>query len=255
MYSDLDWILSNLYWEQVFSGQQAGIAVGRVDPTDFIDILGYGNPWTGFQNASIILNATIVLPDPGIGVAFAARVLEQWTVVAGLYDANGKMAEIDAFDGGAEFFKHLELGWSPSAEDRFFKRVHLIGWHVDERDDAGIPASWGLGLSASWVFSDRWTTFLRAGWSDGNAPPLNAGVTAGVIRTFKHRNDAVGIGASWGSPAVSELRDQYSFETYYRFQFAQNLAITPSVQLLVNPALNPDNDTIWILGVQLRLTL
>jgi hypothetical protein len=34
-----------------------------------------------------------------------------------------------------------------------------------------------------------------------------------------------------------------------------NLALTPSVQWLVDLALNPKEDQIWILGLRARLTL
>jgi porin len=69
------------------------------------------------------------------------------------------------------------------------------------------------------------------------------------------RTDLIGLGLNWGEPSDSSLRDQYAGEFFYRFQFAQNFAITPSVQLLVDPALNPDEDQIWILGMRARLTL
>ena len=44
-------------------------------------------------------------------------------------------------------------------------------------------------------------------------------------------------------------------EFFYRVQFAQNLAITPSLQLLKDPALNPVHDTVWVWGIRFRLTL
>jgi hypothetical protein len=44
-------------------------------------------------------------------------------------------------------------------------------------------------------------------------------------------------------------------EFFYRSQFAQNLAITPSVQWLVNPTLNPEEEQIGVFGLRGRLTL
>jgi len=38
-------------------------------------------------------------------------------------------------------------------------------------------------------------------------------------------------------------------------QVAQNLAITQSIQLLINPALNPDKGTLWVSGIRARFTL
>ena len=51
----------------------------------------------------------------------------------------------------------------------------------------------------------------------------------------------------------ADLDDQYAVEAYYRLQVSKELAITPSVQLLINPALNPDEESIWVGGVRVRL--
>ncbi len=130
-----------------------------------------------------------------------------------------------------------------------------MGWHVDEREDAGMPDSWGLTAAANWTFDKTWMVFARAGWSDGEAPLMNGSVTLGGLYYFAHRSDLIGLASNWGDPADDSLDDQFTGELFYRFQFAHNFAITPSVQLLVDPALNPDEDQIWIFGLRARFTL
>jgi porin len=44
-------------------------------------------------------------------------------------------------------------------------------------------------------------------------------------------------------------------ELFYRLQFSQNLAVTPSLQYISDPALNPAEDSLTIFGLRLRLTL
>ena len=39
----------------------------------------------------------------------------------------------------------------------------------------------------------------------------------------------------------------------YRLQVTRELAITPDVQLLINPALNPEKNAIWVFGLRGRL--
>ena len=80
-------------------------------------------------------------------------------------------------------------------------------------------------------------------------------VTVGVAHLLNRRSDVIGLGGNWGDPSDATLRDQYTTELFYRLQFAQNLVITPSVQWLVDPALNPDEDQIWVFGLRARLTL
>jgi len=60
------------------------------------------------------------------------------------------------------------------------------------------------------------------------------------------------IGFSWGAPADGTLRDQFTSEFFYRFQLTQFLAITPDVQLIVDPALSPSVDVLAFAGIRLR---
>ena len=68
----------------------------------------------------------------------------------------------------------------------------------------------------------------------------------------RENRDVAGIGCSWGSPADGALRNQFTTEAFYRFQLTQFLAITPDVQLIVDPALNPTTDVLAFFGIRLR---
>jgi carbohydrate-selective porin OprB len=43
-------------------------------------------------------------------------------------------------------------------------------------------------------------------------------------------------------------------ELFYRFQVTSNLAVTPDLQLITNPALDPTTETHWVFSVRNRLT-
>jgi porin len=75
-------------------------------------------------------------------------------------------------------------------------------------------------------------------------------VSAGVARKFRKR-DLLGVGISWGSPS-GDGGDQWTSELFYRIQI-RNLAITPVIQLVANPALNPDEDLLVVGGVRVRI--
>ena len=63
----------------------------------------------------------------------------------------------------------------------------------------------------------------------------------------------IGLGLNWGKP-FGGLRDQYTMEAFYRFQVAQNLAITPDFQAVMNPSLNPAEDLVLFFGIRARIT-
>ncbi len=67
-FTDGGWLLGDLNWQMRFNGGRTGLLIGRYDPNDYLDILGYANPWSAFQNLAVLLNASIALPDWGTGI-------------------------------------------------------------------------------------------------------------------------------------------------------------------------------------------
>ena len=254
LFSDVGSVLVDLNWQQFFNNGQGAFILGRYDPNDYMDVLGYSNPWTTFSNLSILVNTSIALPDSSMGIGAAHAFKDHWVIRGAINDANGVIDEVDVFKDGAEFFKFVQLDWQPSIKDRYFKNVHVTLWHVDEREEAAVPESKGVAIGANWTFNQKFMPFIRAGWSDGAAPMMNKTATVGFIHRF-HKSDLASLGFNWGDPSNDALRDQYSTELFYRFQLSQNLAITPSVQLLIDPALNPIEDQIWVFGLRMRLAL
>ena len=76
-------------------------------------------------------------------------------------------------------------------------------------------------------------------------------VSVGVGKKFCER-DLGGIGLSWGSPSAPGQGDQWTAEVFYRKQI-RNFGITPSVQLIVDPAGNPDEDVLVVGGLRARV--
>ena len=255
-YNDIGFAVINLNWQQSLKDGDAGLIVGRYDPNDYMNVLGYVNPWSIFSNLAVNLDTSVALPDSSWGIGAGTFITDQFYVIGGINDANGLGSDdLEFFDGGAEFFKYMHVGWTPSKDERYFKNFHVLAWHVDEREDLGIDSAHGLAIAANWTWDERWMVFGRLGFSNGSSPIYNESVTAGLIRKFLYRSDLVGFAVNHGSPPDSSLSDQTSIEAFWRFQFSQNLAITPSVQLIMDPALNPVDDEVWVWGLRMRLTL
>ncbi len=71
--------------------------------------------------------------------------------------------------------------------------------------------------------------------------------------------DLLGVGLNWGEPNEDTLgpglKDQITLEIFYRFQLAEQFALTPDIQYIQDPALNPNEDSLWIFGLRARLAL
>ncbi|MDJ0780035.1 MAG: hypothetical protein QNJ85_19365 [Gammaproteobacteria bacterium] len=260
LFSDVDTILGDFYWSQYLNEGRTGLIIGRYDPNDFFDVIGYANPWTAFQNLSILFNTSIALPDWGFGIG-AGHWFEGDRVYlfGSLSDANAVLTKEEFEFDTDELYKTVELGWSPGRDQRYLKNIHVTLWQVDTREDDGIDEADGVTLGANWTWDQTWMLFTKIGSSDADAPndPQIAenSVTIGGIYYFANRSDLVGIAYNESELAADGLDDQTTLEAFYRFQLAQNLALTPSIQVLGDPALNPEEDEITVFSLRLRLTL
>jgi porin len=261
LFSDLDTVLVDFNWQQFLNDGRTGFLVGRYDPSDYINVLGYANPWTAFQNLNILLDSSLAYPDLGLGAGIGHWFDDNWYGIAGFNDANGRIDETQVYDNGSEFFKYTEVGWSPGRDLRYFNNVHLTVWAVDERDDDGIDDASGANLAVNWTWDETYMLFGRIGWSDvdaANDPQIyENSYTFGGIYYFANRSDLAGAAINHGELAADGLvsDSQITAEIFYRVQLGRNLAITPSIQLLRDPALNDEDDSITLFGLRLRLTL
>ena len=64
----------------------------------------------------------------------------------------------------------------------------------------------------------------------------------------------IGLWLLFGGTGLPEL-SIVSPRIYYRWQVLKILAITPDVQLLINPALNPNEDVIGVFSIRGRISL
>lgn len=67
---------------------------------------------------------------------------------------------------------------------------------------------------------------------------------------FSRAGDLQGVTRDRGSPADSNIQDQYTGEIFHRVQLVENLQVKPSLRLLVGPALNPEEYRIWLGSVR-----
>lgn len=252
-FSEFNYGVTNLYWKQYLCDGDLVFAVGAIDVTDFIDVYGMMNPLTHFINLGFSTNPTIAVPNQGLGFAFGAMLTEHVYAQGGLADANGQptLAGFDTFFQDNEYFTYLELGLTPSKDLLYVDNVHATFWHTNARKAAQTPEGWGVALTAQKYINNRWLPFLRFGYSEGDAALMQTTLSTG-IGLRRTNNDVAGIGISYGKPADGSLRDQFTSEAFYRFQLTQALAVTPDVQLIGNPALDPQRNALALFGIRLR---
>lgn len=75
------------------------------------------------------------------------------------------------------------------------------------------------------------------------------------LQIDKERTQVVYQETAAGSEPGPGLDDEYVFETSYKVQIWPFLSLTPDLQLLLNPAKNPAESSVWVFGLRAILTL
>lgn len=267
-FSDKDWILTNLFWQQSLNEGRMKFVIGHIDNTDFIDTYGLVNPQTAFSNLLFSTNPTIGVPDQGFGVGFGSLLGDKFYVAGSVMDAAGdpKHASdsVGQFFDESEYFKHIEFGYILSPDRIYFDNIHLVYWESDEQiNTTGESEGSGWTLSYSRFIDDKYMPFVRVGDSDGGGGALlEKVVTAGLGIYNGDSRNLFGVGVSYGEASEDpvggfgrNLDPQTTTEVFYRFQLSQHFAITPDLQWIVDPVLNSEEDSIFVFGLRARLTL
>ncbi len=251
-FNDSGLLLTNLFWTQRAENGSWTLQFGQIDVTDFVDIYGLVSPYSGFQNLSFNTNPTLNAPNPGLGIAGGIKLSENFYVVASVADANADPSDpnFDVFSDG-NLFKSLELGYTSGFDRIYFDNVHLTLWHADAAEDGSRAEDYGAAFSAAWFVDNKWMPFFRAGASKGTAALYDRSVSAG-LGYYGRNTDLAGLGLNWAEARGID-GDQFTLEAFYRFSISPGLQITPSLQYISNPLLNPSQDSITLFGLRTRI--
>lgn len=257
--------ITNFYWRQRFLDGRLALLVGLLDATDYVDVYALASPWMHFTNFAFSTGSeTIYIPnDAALGIAVGIYATEHIYAIASLSDAGSDPTKpwksFDTFFSNYDYFKSVEVGWVKSKDLHFFDNFHLTYWHSDGSDVTASLPGWGIAFSGTWFFGDKLMPFLRGGYAHDGGTLLQKSITAGLGWYQKNTGSLLGLGIGWGevneTTWMSGLSDQITMELFYRLQISSKLAITPDVQYIINPALNPDVSSIFIWGLRGRLVL
>jgi porin len=264
-FNDSKFRVQNLYYRQRMFKGRATLVTGFMDVTDYLDIYALIIPWTQFFNLNFSTGgAAISLPNDGyLGIAAGGWVSKRVYAIAGFGDINSDPTKVfegfNTFFNEQNYFKHVEVGFVSSKDKFMSDNIHVTAWHRDASQLQGTNEGWGLNFSASRLLGERWLPFLRGGYTKDGGSLLEITASAGFGYRRKVNSHLFAIGAHYGRPNQNtygtKLKDQYTIEMFYRLQLSQKIAITPDVQFIVNPALNPVDNFIFVYALRGRIAI
>ena len=229
------------------------LTIGKIDQTVFLDANAVANDeTTQFLNGALVNSAAIAFPDNGLGINFTVDLSPNVYLSLGAGDGRADARETGFSTVQDErFFGAAEVGITHTIDGLGEGNWRLIGWGVDQ---AGADSDQGVALSGDQALGDNGlTAMLRAGWSDGAATGVETMVSAGLgwDRPLNRPADMIGVAWVWADPTGGQ--DEHVVEAFYRLQLTDHLAVTPDVQLLIDPA-GSDESVVGVFGTRVQLS-
>jgi hypothetical protein len=251
-----DLFVSRLFILQNLFKEDLQLVAGKVDLSDFFDTNAVANcEETEFLAGSLVNNPTIAFPQAGIAGAARYSLTADISVQGAVADASAVATTPGletAFHGGDHLFSILEMDVSPFSA-RHSGVYRFIFWHDSTPAAAGEPSergNRGFALSFDQAATDELDLFFRYGADDEPVGGLTGFWSCGACLDGpwrKRPQDCLQMAL-----AVSEAarHDEILVEIGYRAVVSRDLALTPLVQIIGNPAASPDPDTFVVPGLR-----
>jgi porin len=253
--------LDQVWWQQSLLHDSLVIQAGKIDETAYFNTNRVASSDAeDFLMQSLSYSQTIAFPGAGLGFNIRYLPDPHLYIDASLSDANGNPANkpndsLNSFLQG-NYFEALEAGftpdmktvWPPLSEGHY----RLMAWH--SATVSAHEAGSGVALSADQQLPKQIVPFLRVGYCPAGAGRTSTEVDWGVVSVapFGRPTDRLGLGVTWAKPTAASTNDQFAFELFYRAQVVDGLQLTPDVEFIPNPALNPGSGFQAVFGVRVR---
>ena len=267
--------VTQIYLRQNLADNRFQYAVGKIMAPTFVHAYPFFDDNRQFFNQGFATLLPVPLRGFGGVAAFYPVDGSRFYVQSGMYTLNSDDTGFtaDDFFTKAEHFYHLDFGFTGLARSPLplqargpmdVNNVSISGWYRNAQEN-GTPEAVGIAVNANYVVGGDYMVFGRGGWINGSL--FRGFATTGVgWRPRAAPADLFGVGLSWARPThrpnpvtdlipgLDALREQYTWETFYRFHVTPNLALTPDLQLVVHPALTPSVNHLWAFGFRTRVT-
>ena len=217
-----------------------------------------GNQQQNFTNYLFAQNATQTYLDTGLGAYVQFNATSTFQLAAGFQGANNVpghtisgnnfSSDCCAWFGYAQWTPHFH-GLGP-AQYSFS--------YFDTPSIPAQPATRGWSVNAVQHLSDTYAVFARANGASGFVTPIKNAYALGVAMNNPMQRAstdqialAVGLSDAAGPPTNPPgARSEKVIEAYWTWTVLGGLLLTPSVQLIFDPALNPAKASVSVLSLR-----
>jgi len=254
-------IFYQLTYTYAFPGNRLLVGIGQYPFANF-DYNDYlGNQQQNFNSYVFAQNGTQAYPNAGLGAFAQWNATSTLQFAAGFQNAANPSATTLSGKGfgsdGFAWFAYAQ--WTPMFGGAGTSQYSITYYEVPAI--ATQPRTNGWSFNALQNLDARWAVFARANRLSGDVAPIRGSYAlGGAINDPLGRSPtdqialAIGYSDAASPPANPPgARNEKLAELYWNWTFAKGLLLTPDVQYIRSPALNPARDSVWVFS--LRATL
>jgi porin len=262
------WRVPELAWQQSFDAGRWVALAGVINQGNYLDVNSYANSGRGqFINSALVNSMVLPLPSYNYGLNLQWQPSNDWYGMLGYSLGNASAGQTPDTNFSWEAWSlEWEIGYAPDDSFGLGPGVYRIqpflaraegpvqgGLSLNFQQQLGrhSPFGWfgrfGLGGSqvAGGAKAQVGTGFVM------NAPLKYAGWVARLT------NDLLGVGFVWSQPSATTQTvyhdNEYVLETFYTLQLSPTSIVQPDLQIVWNPAFNPDPGPAVVFQLQFVL--
>lgn len=257
-----------LAWQQSLSDGKWVVVAGMISQGNYFDANSYAQSGRGqFINSALINTMVMPLAHYDFGMNLQWQPQDEWYAMIGSSAGNASAGQRPWADFNWDNWSLIgELGYAPSDCFGMGPGIYRIQPFVAR---AGGPTQGGLcfNLQQQLGQDSPFGWFGRFGFggsevSGGASAQIGTGF---VMRgPFEHllfqrtSNDLLGVGFVWSQPSTTTKQvyhdNEYVLETVYALQLTPMMKLQPDLQVVWNPAHNPNSDHALVAQLQFVMT-
>lgn len=257
-----------LAWQESLRDGEIVVVAGMVSQRDYLD--GNAAAHTGrgeFMNSALIHSQVLPLPEYNFGLNLQWQPKDEWYAMLGASAGDTPAGHPPGTDFTWEHWSLVgEFGYAPDDFLGFGPGVYRVQPFVAQK---GGPTQAGLGFNFQQHLGAHspWAWFGRFGFGGSQVTgDADAQVGTGFVMQapLQHaglvprlRNDLLGLGFVWSQPAATTKtvyhENEYILETFYTLQLTPTMKLQPDLQVVWNPAFNPEAGPVTVFQLQLNL--
>ena len=250
-------------YTQTFPGDKLLLSVGQYSLFNFDANQYLFNQQVNFNSYIFSQNGSATYANAGLGVYGQLNLTPTLQIAAGLQGANnlsGATLSTRAFgEGGYAWFAYAQ--WTPHLQGLGPAQYSFLAYQMPPVPEQSASRGWSVNAVQN--LNATWALFARANQAYGHLTPIRASYALGAAMNNplgRSATDQIGlaIGTSIAAPPPANpaaARNETVLEAYWSWTVLGGFLLTPSVQVILDPALSSDRNSAWALSLRATLML